>query len=84
MPSLHSFETKEPNPLDRVERLAEAQRWSFDRTTLTEVTMLLEGSWSDLHVALNWREDLETLHVAVTFDAKVPAARRDEAAPWWP
>lgn len=80
MPSLHAFETKESNPLDRVERLAEAQHWSFDRTTQTEVTMLLEGAWSDLHVALNWRDDMETLHVAVTFDAKVPAARRDEAA----
>lgn len=80
MPSLAAFETSNANPLDRVERVAEAQRWTFDRTTQTEVTMVLEGAWSDLHVAMNWREDMETLHVAVTFDAKVPAIRFDETA----
>jgi hypothetical protein len=80
MPSLHTFEHAHANPLDRVERVAEAHHWTFDRTTQSEVTMLLEGSWSDLHVAMNWRQDMETLHVAVTFDAKVPANRRDEAA----
>ena len=80
MPSLQTYEHSHTNPLDRVERVAEAQHWTFDRTTQTEVTMLLEGSWSDLHVAMNWREDMETLHVACTFDAKVPAIRRDETA----
>ncbi len=80
MPMLHAHEPSQANPLDRVERVAEARRWTFDRTTQTEVTMVLEGSWSDLHVAMNWRADMETLHVAVTFDAKVPPARRDEAA----
>jgi hypothetical protein len=79
MPSLQSAHTKHANPLDRVERLAEARHWSFDRTAQSEVTMLLEGAWSDLHVAMNWREELETLHVACTFDARVPPARRDEA-----
>jgi hypothetical protein len=80
MPSLAQFDQSHANPLDRVERVAEARRWTFDRTTQTEVTMLLEGSWSDLHVSMNWREEVETLHVACTFDAKVPAGRRDEAA----
>lgn len=68
------------NPLDRVERLAEARHWSFDRTNAAEVTMLVEGDWSDLHVAMNWRDDVETLHVACTFDAKVPPLRLDETA----
>jgi hypothetical protein len=27
---------------------------------------------------MNWREDMESLHVACTFDAKVPPARKDE------
>lgn len=75
----HAFDKDQSNPLDRVERLAEQRRWSFDRTTQTEVTMLVDGGWSDLHVAMNWRDDHETLHVAATFDAKVPPARRDEA-----
>lgn len=80
MPLLQAFDSEQANPLDRVERVAEARRWSFDRTTPTEVNMLVEGSWSDLHVAMNWRDDIETLHVACTFGAKVPQARREETA----
>ena len=40
--------------------------------------MIVEGTWSDLHVCLNWRDDIEGLHMACTFDLKVPSARRDE------
>lgn len=80
MTSLQAFETETPNPLDRVERLAEQRHWSCDRTDASEVTMLVEGAWGDLHVSMNWRDDVETLHVACTFDAKVPQARQEETA----
>lgn len=72
--------TDNPNPLDRVERLAARRDWALDRSDDDEVTLLVSSPYSDLHVALNWRADLETLHVAASFDVKVPAARRDEAA----
>ena len=80
MTALPGYETELPNPLDRVERLAEARHWAFDRATPSEVTMRIEGGWSDLTVSLNWRDDLETLHVAATFEVKVPPARRDETS----
>lgn len=82
MAGTQAFETHtgNSNPLDRVERLAEVHHWTFDRTNPHEVTMLVESAWSDLHVAMNWRDDVETLHVACTFDAKVSTARRDETA----
>ena len=78
MPGLESYDHDSTNPLDRVERLAEAYHWSFDRTTPSEVAMRLEGGWSDLMLNMCWRDDLETLHVAATFDMKAPAPRRDE------
>ena len=68
------------NPLDRVERIAETYQWAFDRTNHAEVTMRIEGGWSDMTVSLNWRDEFELLHVAVNFDAKIPPPRRDEAA----
>ena len=80
MAALDARETEQFNPLDRVERLAERRHWSFDRTNPHEVNMLVEGAWSDLHVAMNWRDDVETLHVAATFDTRIPEARRGEAA----
>jgi len=79
--ALEALESEEvPNPLDRVERIAETYQWAFDRTNQAEVTMRIEGGWSDMTVSLNWRDEFELLHVAVNFDAKVPPARRDEAA----
>ena len=66
------------NPLDRVEKLAVSHDWLIDRPADDEVNMVVEGSWSDLHVSLNWRDDLEGLHMACTFDLKVPPARREE------
>lgn len=78
MAALQHLLHETPNPLDRVERIAEARAWALDRTGDDEVVMLVTGAWSDLQVSLNWREELETLHVACSFDAKVPAPRRDE------
>jgi hypothetical protein len=68
------------NPLDRVERIAEAYEWAFSRTGASEVTMEIAGGWSDMQVALNWRDEFEILHAAVSLEVKVPAARRDEVA----
>jgi hypothetical protein len=51
-----------------------------ERSDRHEVNMLVEGTWGDLHVALAWREDSETLEVACTFGARIPPPRRAEAA----
>ena len=68
------------NPLDRVERIAEAYEWAFSRTGCGEVTMQIAGGWSDMTVSLSWRDEFEILHAAVGLEMKVPAARRDEVA----
>ncbi len=66
------------NPLDRIEGLASRYDWLVDRPTDDEVNMVVDGSWSDLHVSLNWHGELEGLHMACTFDLKVPSGRREE------
>jgi hypothetical protein len=68
------------NPLDRVERLAESRAWHIDRTNDHEVVMLVGGGWADLSISLTWRDDMESLHCAVTPDLKVPEKRREEVA----
>jgi hypothetical protein len=77
---IEAFDSEDFNPLDRIERIAEAYEWSFDRTNLSEVTMQIEGAWTDLTVSLTWRDEYEMLHVAAGFGLKVPAARREETA----
>ena len=68
------------NPIDRIEQIAAAHDWSIDRPGDDEVHMIVQGSWSDLHLCINWRDDIEGLHLACTFDLKVPANRREEVA----
>ena len=66
------------NPVDLVEQLAITHDWSTDRTADDELTLIVSGSWTDYHVSLNWRNDLEALHLACAFDFRVPENRLNE------
>ena len=66
------------NPVDLVEQVATSNDWNAERTNEDELTLTVAGSWADYQVSLNWREDLETLHIACAFDVKVPDNRIGE------
>jgi len=70
--------THDSNPIDLVEDLATRNDWACERTSADELTMTVAGQWTDYHTSLNWRDDLETLHIACAFDAKVPDNRLNE------
>ena len=65
-------------PIDLIEQIAGAQDWAYERNSDDELTLTVPGTWSDYHVSVNWRDDLEALHVASAFDCKVPDARLNE------
>ncbi|MEL6226266.1 MAG: YbjN domain-containing protein [Pseudomonadota bacterium] len=66
------------NPVDLVEHLAHQHDWSVERASEDELTLLIAGEWTDYHVSVNWRGDIETVHVASAFDFKVPEFRQAE------
>ena len=66
------------NPVDLVEQVAHSHDWACERTGEDELTLIVAGSWADYHVSLNWRDDLETLHLACAFDFKMPDTRLNE------
>jgi hypothetical protein len=66
------------NPIELVERIACDQDWAFERTADEELTLVVAGTWTDYHVSLNWRDDLETLHLACAFDFRIPDNRLTE------
>jgi hypothetical protein len=66
------------NPIDLVEQLAAQHDWTCDRTNEEELTLVIAGTWTDYHVSLNWREDLEAMHLACAFDFRVPENRLTE------
>src|SRR5262245_4740893 len=75
-----SFVEDIPNPIDKIEHLATRHDWVIDLPADDEVNMIIAGDWTDLHVSINWRADLEGLHIACSFDLKVPSNRRGEVA----
>ena len=66
------------NPVDLIEQIAHRNDWNYERQADDELTMVVQGTWSDYHLSLNWRDDLETLHVACAFEFKVPETRLNE------
>jgi len=78
MAEIYSLHGERLSPLDRVERLANAREWFVDRAGDDEVNMIVAAQWGDLTVSLNWRDDVESLHIACSFDVRVPGGRREE------
>lgn len=69
---------RQGHPVDMIERIATLNDWSFDRSGDDEITISVDGSWSDYHVSLTWMGELESLHLACAFDLKVPERRKPE------
>ena len=78
MAALALEQDTEINPIDLVEILAGERDWMVDRSCEDEVNLIVSGSWCDLHLSFNWHAGMEGLHIASTFDLKVPKNRRDE------
>ncbi len=66
------------NPVDLIELIATAQDWAFERSADDELTLTVAGTWTDYHISINWRDDLEALHLACAFDFKIPDNRANE------
>jgi hypothetical protein len=66
------------DPLDVVERVANTNDWSFERASDDEITILVNGRWTDYQVSFTWMHDIEALHLACAFDLKVPERCRAE------
>jgi len=80
MAGLQSLYKDTSNPLDRVEQIAHGHEWFIDRSAEDEVNMIVAATWGDMTISIHWREDFESLHIACSYDLKVPANRREEIA----
>jgi hypothetical protein len=66
------------NPLEVVERMATTHLWSCERACEDEVTILVRGKWDDYQVSFTWMHDMEALHLACSFELKVPEHNKAE------
>jgi hypothetical protein len=66
------------NPIHVIEEVAAIRDWSLERSGEDEVSMLIRGAHTDYQVAFTWMPDIESLHIACTFDMKIPDGRKAE------
>jgi hypothetical protein len=66
------------NPLEVVEHVATTHLWSFERACEDEVTVVVQGKWGDYQVSFTWMHDMEALHLACSFELKVPERNKAE------
>ena len=64
------------HPLDLLEGAVEDNGWPFERAGRDELNLSVAGRWCDYHFCFNWRDDLQSLHVTVSFDMRVARERR--------
>ena len=58
------------HPIDLIESLALEHGWPYERTCSDELTLVVDGTWCDYQVSINWREDIESLHLASALISK--------------
>ena len=78
MASAELSHSRVSSPIDLIEQIANSNDWATERASEDEITLIVAGQWTDYNVSLNWRGDLETLHIACAFDAKIPDNRQNE------
>lgn len=66
------------SPVDLIETLAANHDWPCERPSEDELTLIVAGTWADYNVSINWRSDLEAMHLACAFDFRVPQNRLPE------
>jgi hypothetical protein len=78
MASAERSHSRVNSPIDLIEQIANSNDWATERASEDEITLIVAGQWTDYNVSLNWRGDLETLHIACAFDGKIPDNRQNE------
>jgi hypothetical protein len=74
----HEYFEDRADPIDLIEKLAQASDLESQRVDDSEVHVCVTGSWRDVSLWFSYRKDVQILQVGVPLELKVPEARRDE------
>ena len=69
------------DPIDLVEAVVGARRWTWERPGATEIAARLAGQWCDLRFWFDWRANAGALFIACALDMRVPPPQRDSIYP---
>ena len=60
------------HPLDLLEEIVEAYNWVFERLNDDELSITVQGSWSDYSVSVTWSGEMAGLHIACALETRIP------------
>lgn len=66
---------RDGHPVDLVEHVASLHEWAFERAGEDEISISLAGRDCDYALSFTWLDDMEALHLACSFEAKIPKRR---------
>jgi len=67
------------NPLDLAEEFVAAHNWAFNRSDDDELLVEVQGHWTDYQLYFLWRPELGALYFSLSFDCKIPVAKKTQA-----
>lgn len=71
--------TLQPNPLDMVEEIVQANQWHFERAHDDELVVEMKGAWCNYRLYFMWQRDISALQFTCQFDMRVPEPRVQSA-----
>ena len=71
-----SLDAAPHNPLDVIERIVNANDWTFDRHNDQEMAVQVPGRWCDYSLYFAWNADINAMDFTCAFDMRVPVERR--------
>ena len=72
MPSLFdTLHKDEPNPLDNIEEILNANSWEFNRMGDNELLVTLTGRYCDYRLMFLWQSDMRGLQLSVQYDFNI-------------
>ena len=60
----------EYNPIDLVENIFSSKSFEFERRSLNEVVVEVQGKWNNMLLFFSWEENMRCLHLSCLMDIK--------------
>ncbi len=58
------------NPIDMVENIFSTKSFEFERRSINEVVVEVEGKWNNMLLFFSWEENMRCLHLSCLMDIK--------------
>ena len=60
------------NPIDVVEDVIHAKKWTFSRADEYELVAEIDSQWCQYRLYFTWSEEIKAISFTITFDLKFP------------